>query len=530
MNDVTQYNISPARYPIGVQSFEDIRTRGFVYVDKTAILYKLVKEGMYYFLSRPRRFGKSLMLSTLKAYFEGRKHLFEGLAIAELEKDWEKRPVIHISLASGTTTNLQDARDILNDQIDRNAHIFDVALPQSMTAVKLGRLISSVREKFGKKVVVLVDEYDKPLLDTQFSNEEQYDAVHQELRGVYSCIKDLGEDIHFAMITGVTKFAQLNIFSGLNNLNDISLDDTYNAICGISQAEMDSYFADDIAAFAQKGNASTAQIRNKFKEYYDGYHFSGHGEDIYNPFSVLSALSKNKLDTYWYQSGNSKHLVEALLARPTFSFKNLEGYVATSEELMDANLSYTHPIALLYQTGFLTIKNYDNEIYTLGFPNKEVSNGFALNLMAAIEPHNMDSGFNASLLVKYALTGNGNGIMQMLDQGLKSFKYEQIEKPHREQHFHIMLHIMSMCAGLRVESEVHTSHGRIDMVIKTNKYIYIIEFKKDRCVAEALAQLKEKNYASKYDYDSREVIQIGANFSTETRLLTGWEILSCNQQ
>lgn len=519
-------NITPARYPIGVQSFEDIRMRNFVYVDKTALLYKLVSEGMYYFLSRPRRFGKSLMLSTLKAYFEGRKELFEGLAIHKLEKEWIKRPVIHISMATGTNMSITDTRAILNDQLERNAKALGVVLKENILSVRFSNLISDVSEKYGKKVVVLVDEYDKPLLDTQYSAPDIYKLVHQELRGFYSCIKDLGEFIDFAMITGVTKFAHLNIFSGLNNLNDLSLDDEYNALCGISQSEIDIYFKEDIKTFAKNTGLSTEKVRVLFKQYYDGYHFSGRGEDIYNPFSVLTAFSKNRFDSYWYQSGNSQHLVDALIAQPNFSFQNLEGYLATAEELMDANLSYTHPIALLYQTGFLTIKNYDEDIYTLGFPNKEVSNGFALNLMAAISYNeNLESKFSAAILVKDALTGNGDGIMRMFDAGLKSFKYDQLDKPRRELHFHLMLHIMSMCAGLRVESEVHTINGSIDMIIKTNRYIYLIEFKVDKNIESAISQLMSKNYAEKYKYDTRQLIQIGANFSTQTRLLTGWKVV-----
>lgn len=526
MSENHNIHISPARYPIGIQSFETIRTRDYLYIDKTALLYQLAHEGMYYFLSRPRRFGKSLMLSTLRAYFEGRRELFDGLAISNLEQHWTKHPVIYISLATGAHSSLSDTRAILNDQLNLNAEALGIELPDNILAVRFSQLIRRAADRFDSKVVILVDEYDKPLLDTQHADSELHKAIHHELRGFYSCIKDRGDDIRFAMITGVTKFAHLNIFSGLNNLNDISLDDAYNALCGISQSEIDRYFTHDIEALARSLDYTAGQVRTIIKELYDGYHFSARGEDIYNPFSLLNAFSKSRFDTYWYQSGNSLHLVESLASQPSFNYENLEGYVATAEEMMDPNLSYTHPIALLYQTGFLTIKGYADSIYTLGFPNREVSNGFAVNLMAAISPReSANSSFSATLLVKYALTGQADEMMKMFDAGLRSFKYNQLEKPRRELHFHLMLHIMSMCAGLRVESEVHTVGGRIDMVIKTRNFIYIIEFKQDRSVADAMAQLRTKDYAAKYALDPRKLIQIGANFSTATRLLTGWEVM-----
>lgn len=528
INDSFSPQISPKRYPVGVQSFEDIRSAGQVYVDKTALLYKLVTEGRYYFLSRPRRFGKSLTLSTLKAYFEGERQLFAGLEIESLEREWHTYPVIYLSLAKGVFLSMERTAEHLKREIQENATRLGVMVKEDYPENMFADLIRSTYHHHKSKVVVLVDEYDKPLLETQHADHSMHHDIHAVMRGFYSCIKDLGAQIHFAMITGVTKFSHLNIFSGLNNLIDISLNPAYNSLCGISESEIRRYFEEDIAVMAIAKGCTSAQIAQKLKAYYDGYRFAGKGDDIYNPYSLLNAFSHGEFDSYWYQSGNSSHLLEGLMKRPTFSYKKLEGYLATAEELMDPNLSYTHPIALLYQSGYLTIKDYDAEggIYTLGFPNREVASGFATNLMAAITPPDeIDAEFSAQSLINTAIKGDADGMMIIFNNGLKSFKYDQLEAPRREMHFQLMLHIMGLCAGLRVESEVHTTHGRIDMVIKTQRYIYIMEFKKDKSVADAVRQLHEKNYADKYASDRRTLIEIGANFSTETRTLTGWEII-----
>lgn len=521
-------NISPSRYPIGVQSFEDIRIAHQVYVDKTPLLYKMVTEGKYYFLSRPRRFGKSLMLSTIKAYFEGRKDLFVGLGIEKLEHNWKQYPVISLSLAKGVFLSMERTNEHLKREIIENAKQLGIQIEDSYPENMFADLIRSAYNHYQSKVVVLVDEYDKPLLETQYQDDSLHESIHAVMRGFYSCIKDLGPQIRFAIITGVTRFSHLNIFSGLNNLNDISLNSAYNGLCGITETEIQEYFKTDIKVFATHKNLTSNEVALKLKEYYDGYRFAGVGENIYNPYSVLKSFSAEEFDTYWYQSGNSKHLIESLIKRPSFRYNDLEGAKATAEELMDSNLSYTHPIALLYQSGYLTIKGYDAEggIYTLGFPNREVSSGFSVNLMSAISQlDETEDIFSASALISYAVKGDANGLMEMFNNGLKSFKYDLILKPRRELHFQMMLHIMSMCAGLRVESEVHTANGRIDMVIKTQRYIYIIEFKIDRSVWAAIDQLQKKGYAEKYSSDHRLLIQIGANFSSKSRILTGWEII-----
>lgn len=377
-----------ARYPIGIQSFSEIRSGNKVYVDKTALIHRLAATGTYYFLSRPRRFGKSLLLSTLKAYFEGRRQLFEGLDIARLETQWQRYPVIHVSMGGKNFDSIGALNEHLAYQLKENELQLQVEGEGVSVDVRFYSLIRNTWRKYGQKVVVLIDEYDKPMLDTQYCDSKLHDEVRNVMRGLYGTIKESSENLRFVMITGVTKYSHLNLFSGLNNLNDISLDPGYNAICGISESEMHRYFAYDMKLFGEANGMTQEQSWQKFKEYYDGYHFAAEGEDIYNPFSVLNAFSKMRFSNFWYKTGNPKHLFDALVNERRFNFEKLEGYRATEEMLMDPNVSYSHPIALLYQAGYLTIKDFDDEgyIYTLGLPNREVAAGFYDNLMAAIAP------------------------------------------------------------------------------------------------------------------------------------------------
>lgn len=528
MSDSPYAHIIPSRYPLGMQSFEDIRLSNKVYVDKTAMLHKLITDGQYYFLSRPRRFGKSLMLSTLQAYFEGKLELFKGLAIYDLEKDWHPRPVIHLSMPSGGEMTLQSLQSRISFMISRAASDLGVKLTATSPDIQFVELIGSTFDKYGEKVVVLIDEYDRPLLDTQFAHPEFHGEVLEFMRSFYSSLKDFSRYIHFVMLTGVTKYSQVNVFSGLNNLTDISLNPTYNALCGISESEMQRYFTDDITVFAERIGLSARDAQHEFKLSYDGYRFASDGENIYNPYSVLSAFWEGRFDTYWYQSGNPNHIVQALSKKLFFNFKELEGYKALTSQMLDPNLSYKEPVALLYQSGYLTIKGYDKEsqVYTLGFPNKEVSAAFCQNLMTAIaKSDNSEIQFSVPRLILAATTGSADEVMTILDQGLASFKYEQLKEPSHELHFHLMLHIICMCAGLQVESEVQTTNGRIDLVLKTNRFIYIIEFKINQNGDAALKQILEKDYVSKYRGDSRKVILIGAGFFVETRRLIDWKIL-----
>ncbi len=526
--DTTQFypHITPKRYPIGDSSFTDIRETGRIYVDKTAILYQLVDEGKYYFLSRPRRFGKSLMLSTLKAYFEGRKELFDGLAMGRLETEWRRYPVISISMGHDDITSLSILNNYLITEVDRNARFLGIEVSGSTPATRFTDLIIKAAEKFDSKTVILIDEYDKHMLDTRHRDATLHEGVKSVLRGFYGCIKEAADHIRFTMITGITKFSHVNIFSGLNNLRDISLEVSYNAICGIAESEMAEYFSEDIAVFAQRNGMTPEDVKKEIKFRYDGYRFAKQGENIYNPFSTLNAFAKMEFGDYWFQSGTSRYLVEEL-QRNHYDFSNLDGVTADEYELSGTPEVTDNPVGLLYQSGYLTIKDYEYGTYILGFPNREVSSGFYHELLRIILPQNGDR-FSALSLYRFANLGQPEKLMQQLQLGLSKFNCMQIQKPEYEYQFKTMLHAIVMASGLDVESDVLTPAGRIDMVFRTCRFIYLIEFKIDSTPEAALQQIDSKDYPFKYYGDPRPIFKIGANFSTELRKLTGW-IIEPNQ-
>lgn len=515
-------NFTIGRYPIGDSSFTQIREEGKIYVDKTAELYQLVNDSKYYFLSRPRRFGKSLMLSTLKAFFEGHKELFDGLAMGRLETEWRQHPVIHLSMGGKDFSSLGDLKIHLNAILGDNEFDLNIESDAESPETRFKALIKKAHNKYGQKVVILVDEYDKPILDTRYKESNLHEDVKSLLRAFYGCIKEAADHIRFVMITGITKFSHVNIFSGLNNLRDISLLPEYNAICGITESEMAEYFSEDIAVFAQRNCMTPEDAKKEIKLQYDGYRFASEGENIYNPFSTLNAFANMRFGSYWFQSGTSRYLVEEL-QQNHYDFSNLDGVEASEYELSGAPEVTDNPVGLLYQSGYLTIKDYEYGTYILGFPNHEVSSGFYNELLKIILPQDSDR-FNALSLYRYANLGEPEKLMQQLQLGLSKFNCMQIQKPEYEYQFKTMLHAIVMASGLDVESEVLTPAGRIDMVVRTLHYIYLIEFKIDSTPEAALRQIDSKDYPFKYYGDPRPIYKIGANFSTELRRLTGWII------
>lgn len=514
-----------ARYPIGMQSFESIRIQNKVYVDKTAFIYRLATVGSHYFLSRPRRFGKSLLLSTFKCYFQGKKEQFNGLAIENLEEKWTKHPVIHLSMGGKNFDSVEDLKDHLNNILFHIELELGVQKDSDKPEIRFGNLIRNAYHKYGQKVVILIDEYDKPMLDTRSNNDQSHHNIRALLRGFYGCIKEVDEFIRFSFITGITKFSHVNIFSGLNNLRDISLEPRYNAICGITETEMGNYFNADIMHFAECNKMTTEEAALEFKIHYDGYRFASEGENIYNPFSVLSALSAMRFSNYWFKTGTSFFLVEEM-KRSTYNFQGLNSVVATEDELLGTNESTKNIIALLYQAGYLTIKGYKPEagLYTLGFPNKEVSSGFFNNLLQVLVHDKTDSNFSAAKVLACATDGNPDEMMSLFKIALAQYNYDQIDTQNSEKHFNLLMYTISQAIGLAVESEIRTPSGRIDMTILTRNYIYIIEFKVNSYPRRALMQINKNNYADKYYGDTRTIFKIGANFSTKTRNLTGWLI------
>lgn len=508
------------RYPVGQSDFSIIRKKGSVYVDKTDLLYQMTHDTDYYFLSRPRRFGKSLMLSTLKAYFEGKKELFDGLAMSGLEKEWRKHPVIHLTMGGKTFSSIEKAEEHLENQVRRFEKEFDVPQEGVSADTRFYNLIRNVVEKHGENVVILIDEYDKPMLDTRHHDDDLHSGIKKLLRGFYGVIKESAEYIRFVMITGVTKFSHVNIFSGLNNLRDISLEPRYNALCGVSESEMVQYFSEDMKLFAEKNGMTAEEAAREFKIHYDGYRFASEGENIYNPFSTIQAFANMRFGNYWFASGTSDHLIREL-QHNHYNFDKLEG-VRLSEIAMMSEPSVTKtPTTLLYQAGYLTIKDYKYDLYVLGFPNKEVSSSFYNVLLKYLVPANEEQ-FSAMLLSAYAQEGDVEGMMEMLQIGLSNFNNMEMQKPQYEYHFKVILKALLMAVALNVEGEVATPAGRIDMVLKTKHTIYLFEFKLDSTPEAALQQIDDKDYPFRYHGDPRSIVKIGANFSTESRRLTGW--------
>lgn len=515
---------SSIKYPIGIQTFEEIIKGGYLYVDKTDLVHKLVNENKYIFLSRPRRFGKTLLISTIEAYFKGEKALFEGLAMEELEKKWEKHPVLRFDLSMDSFESVDKLTGFLSAKLDYWEEIYKInASGNYSIAQRFERLIRSAAETSGSRVVILVDEYDKPIVDA-LEDHSLLREIQQRLQGFYSVIKGADPFIHFAMLTGVGKFAHLSVFSGLNNLNDISLDLPYNSICGISESQMHSYFADSVKEFALTNAITEDEVWQKFKCQYDGYHFSRSGEDIYNPFSVLNAFSKNQTGDYWFRSGTPSFLVK-LVRRNDFELGVLHDTTASESLLNNITDSTSNLVPLLFQAGYLTLKGWDEDLmeYRLGFPNEEVERGFWDFFIHAYFPAVSGKGvFSLSSLVKDLNSGNPGQFLQRL-QSLIADTSSEVER-NKEIHFQNVMAIIGKMLGFRVRTEVHSALGRCDMTLETQRFIYIFEFKLNKSAREALDQIKSKGYMRPFIADHREKILVGVNFSSEHCTIDDWII------
>lgn len=512
-----------SRYPDGVQDFPTLRRYNMVYVDKTEYIYRLTRKPGSYFLSRPRRFGKSLLLSTINAYFSGEKELFEGLAIAELETEWTAHPVVRIDLSQGVFTTIEDARQQLHTQMVLNASRLGVTLTLGDEISEFQELIAKSATKYSQSVVVLIDEYDKPLLESLHEAEELHKHMHDLMRGFYGCLKGSSPYLRFVMITGITKVSHVNIFSGLNNLTDLSLQPWCNAICGISESEMKKYFTEDMATFARINHMTAEDVRTEFKRYYDGYRFAETGENIYNPYSVVLAFQAMKFSNYWFASGTPTHLLRTL-TNEDFNFNTLEGYEAEAEELTGVATTDGNPIGLLYQSGYLTIKHYADDVYTLGFPNREVESGFYDVLLQVLYPRAAANGYSALNIRKAAIQGKPQRLVELLDMGLTDYNYNQHKDIDGEAVLNSLLYGLVHALGLNVQSEYHVANGRIDLVIETKRYIYLFEFKVNKSASAAMAQINEKAYANKYRYDPRKLYKIGLNFDTHLRQINDYLI------
>lgn len=516
--------VTQKKYPIGIQSFEKLREEGFVYIDKTDLIYDLTHEGTVFFLSRPRRFGKSLLVSTLEAYFQGRKELFNGLAIEKLEQEWKSYPVIHLDMSGQAYDTPEALEQILLDKLSQFERIYGSSPTEVTAALKLGGIIRRACEQTGRKVAVLIDEYDKPVLET-IGNEELTDQYRRRLKGFYGVLKSADPYLKFVLLTGVTKFSQVSVFSDLNQLEDISMLPQYDTICGITEDELESNFKDDIAVLAEAQGRTYTDMLEFLRRKYDGYHFSDALHGVYNPFSILNVLKNQVCRDFWFQTGTPTYLLE-LLKRSSYDITNLEGVKLAPGDFADYRANTERPIPMIYQSGYLTIKGYDSERdkYTLGYPNGEVKKGFINFIAPAYIPPVRKTEFSVDGFLDDIEAGDVDAFMTRLKSLIASMNYELFDKNLKEKYFQTIFYLVFSLVGAVVRSEVHTSSGSIDAVVETKTDIYLFEFKMDRTPEDALKQIEEKHYADRYSSDSRPVTRIGASFSSSTHQLESWLI------
>lgn len=503
-------------YPIGIQNFERLREEGFVYVDKTRQIYELGQDGRYYFLSRPRRFGKSLLISTMEAYFSGKRELFKGLAIEQLEKEWTEYPVLRLDLNTAEYTKDNGLYEILNNTLCSWEEVYGMSTSEKSPSIRFKEVVENACRKTGKRVVILVDEYDKPLLQT-FGKDELQEKYRSQLKAFYSVLKTQDRYIRFAFLTGVTKFGKVSVFSDLNNLRDISMQARYADICGMTETEIHQYFEPALHEMAATNKMAYEDTCAKLKEKYDGYHFDTNTVGIYNPFSLLNALQDKQFKDYWFETGTPTVLVEALKLTD-YDLSQLQDNEVDGQVLGSIDSWREDPIPLIYQSGYLTIKDYDQEfgIYTLTYPNKEVRVGFTKFLMPHYLPRTgRGNTFAVNNFVKDVREGKVDAFMVRLQSLFASANNKIVGE--MEKYFQNVLYLIFTMMGFYTEVERNTSYGCMDIVIKTKDYIYIIECKLDKSAQEALDQIEEKQYAAPFAADPRKLYKIGINFSSQTR-------------
>ena len=525
------------RYPIGIQTFENIIEDGFVYVDKTDLIYSLVNEGKVYFLSRPRRFGKSLLISTLKCYFEGRKELFKGLKIDKLEKEWNVYPVLHLSFGGQNFPEPYTLDKVLDEFVSEAESIYGKGQFAQTLGSRFKAVLGNAHKKTGKRAVILIDEYDKPLLDvmdaeitipTDYGKTSLEEYNRNLLKGFYSVFKEADADLQFVFLTGVTKFSQVSVFSGFNQPDDISLSPQYETLCGITEEEMLTTFAEPIEKMSKSYGCDYNGMVAKLKKQYDGYHFSKNLTEVYNPFSLLNALKKSDMQSYWFQTGTPTYLIK-LMEHFNENLDEITGRYYSMQDFADYKADVERPLPMIYQSGYLTIKDYDPDVqeFLLDIPNNEVRQGFisllANNYFKTKEP--ADSCIRT--FVKSLKRGDLEQFRQSLTSFLASIPYCMRRKENERERerdfqytFYLILRLMSV---YMVYIEKQSSQGRADCIIETDLYVYIFEFKLNGTADEALQQIEDRGYALPYASDSRTVYKIGCSFSSETGTVEEWK-------
>lgn len=511
------------RYPIGQQDFKTLRVMDAFYVDKTPFIEKILNSNtQYYFLARPRRFGKSLFLSTLRYFFEGERDIFKGLHVDSIEYDWQKYPVLYLDLNGGDYTNPENLDTAVGYMLSKWEDNYEIAMRENDAPTRFRNIIESIHEKTGKPVVILVDEYNKPLVKNL--NQKEFEIYRRKLAALYSNFKTCAPHIKLVFMTGVSRFSKLSIFSDLNNIKDITFSNEFADICGITERELFDVFKDGIVELARKYDVSYEEICKLLKKNYDGYKFAEEGSDIYNPWSILNCLSDKKIINYWNSTGMPTILATSLKKLNV----NLERYLDVScrlNELMGFDIENPKPISLMYQTGYLTIKNFNIKYgrYRLGIPNNEVKEGFFSVLLpyyVNVKRGDVESVVNN--IISSLVYGKPQDFMESLQIFFAGIPYPL--KMEDENNFQNAFYLLISLIGVDSDAEVTTSDGRIDMVIKTDEFIYVIELKYDGSAQAALDQINEKRYDLKYRSDSRRIIKIGVNFSSTTRTIAGWLI------
>ena len=513
------------QYPIGIQTFEEIKKSGYLYIDKTEYIYRMTHtNGKHYFLGRPRRFGKSLLVSTMQSYFEGKKELFEGLAMQQLEKEWTEYPVLHFDMSGGKHMEKEQLEEYLQDMLDEQAALLGLDIEKKSPNLRFKDMILQLNERTGKQVVVLIDEYDAPLLDVAHETE-QLDVLRNVMRNFYSPLKKYEPYLRFVFLTGITKFSQFSIFSELNNITNVSMDDEYAGICGITKDELLEQMSEDIDCLARKLQISKEETAEKLKEHYDGYHFSACSPDVFNPYSLLNCFAKGKLGSYWFASGTPTYLINMMRkhhALPT----DITRVEADESEFDAPTEGMTTIMPLLYQSGYITIKDYNREFnyYTLDVPNKEVKVGLTKALIPSYVTQDTLSTTNTARRIAQALTKQDmDGALHLLQDFLGTVPYCNVT--NHEGHYQQMLFIIfSLLTDYLVDVEVHTPNGRVDIVLLTKTDLYVIELKLNKSAQAAMQQINLKNYRQRFARSGKPVTKVGINFDSTRGNIENWVI------
>ena len=519
------------KLPIGIQEFEKLRNEGYVYLDKTPLIWKMVNEGCYYFLSRPRRFGKSLLMSTIQVFFEGKKQYFDGtvgnpLFIATDESvdwEWDAYPIMRLDLNTDKYTNKEALESRINVFLHTQEELYGARPAEVTFGQRFEGVLERAYKQTGKRVVILIDEYDKPLLQA-IGNKELQDEYRATLKGFYGALKSKDGCIKFAFLTGVTKFGKVSVFSDMNNLDDISMDWRYHDICGVKESDLHATLRPAVELLAERNRMSYDDCVARLRSLYDGYHFCEDVEGMYNPFSVFNTLNKSKFGSYWFETGTPTYLA-TLLVLHDYNLEDMAQTKVDGDILNSVDSESTNPIPVIYQSGYLTIKDYDEEFkqYKLGFPNKEVEEGFIKFLIPYYLTHKKAStAFDISQYVQDLRQGKVELFILRIKSLFADTPYELIKD--LENHYQNQVWLLHKLLGMYVQAEYHTSDGRIDMVLQTPKFCYVIEFKFDGSAQDALDQISRKDYALPFALTGQQIIRVGLNISRDTRNVEDYKI------